>query len=96
MTATINGNNQVEEQPATYNRNFQVMLIAGLVFVVIVMVYASLFRPLILSRNSGNRSKTRNSACKNKDPMTSLSKGNTSMKKPMNCRKTMNRYCRSC
>ena len=44
MTATINGNNQVEEQPATYNRNFQVMLIAGLVFVVIVMVYASLFR----------------------------------------------------
>ncbi len=44
MATNINETNQVEEQPATYNRNFQVMLIAGLVFVVIVMVYASLFR----------------------------------------------------
>ena len=44
MTTNVNGTNQVEEQPSTYNRNFQVMLIAGLVFVVIVMVYASLFR----------------------------------------------------
>ena len=44
MATNINETNQVEEQPATYNRNFQVMLIAGLVFVVLVMVYASLFR----------------------------------------------------
>ena len=44
MAANGNDINQVEEQPATYNRNFQLMLIAGLVFVVIVMVYASLFR----------------------------------------------------
>ena len=36
---------QVEEQPATHNRRFQLALIAALVFVVIVMVYASLFRP---------------------------------------------------
>ena len=41
---TTNEINQVEEQPATYNRNFQLMLICGLVFVVVVMVYASLFR----------------------------------------------------
>ena len=41
---TTNETNQVEEQPATYNRNFQFMLIGGLVFVVVVMVYASLFR----------------------------------------------------
>ena len=44
MTASDQEINQVEEQPATYNRNFQIMLIAGLVFVVVVMVYASLFR----------------------------------------------------
>ena len=44
MTKTANDINQVEEQPATYNRNFQLMLIGGLVFVVVVMVYASLFR----------------------------------------------------
>ena len=44
MAANINETNQVEEQPATYNRNFQLMLIGALVFVVIVMVYASLFR----------------------------------------------------
>ena len=44
MATNINETNQVEEQPATYNRNFQVILIAGLVFVVVVMVYASLFR----------------------------------------------------
>ena len=44
MTTDINETNQVEEQPATYNRNFQFMLIGGLVFVVVVMVYASLFR----------------------------------------------------
>ena len=44
MTTNVNDINQVEEQPATYNRNFQIMLIAGLVFVVVVMVYASLFR----------------------------------------------------
>ena len=44
MAANNQEINQVEEQPATYNRNFQVMLIAGLVFVVVVMVYASLFR----------------------------------------------------
>lgn len=44
MTTDDHGINQVEEQPATYNRNFQIMLIAGLVFVVVVMVYASLFR----------------------------------------------------
>ena len=44
MTTNDQEINQVEEQPATYNRNFQVMLIAGLVFVVVVMVYASLFR----------------------------------------------------
>lgn len=41
---TTNETNQVEEQPATYNRHFQFMLIGGLVFVVVVMVYASLFR----------------------------------------------------
>ena len=45
MTSNINETNQVEEQPATYNRNFQLLLIGGLVFVVVVMVYASLFRP---------------------------------------------------
>ena len=44
MTTNINETNQVEEQPATYNRNFQFLLIGGLVFVVVVMVYASLFR----------------------------------------------------
>ncbi len=44
MTSKMNETNQVEEQPATYNRNFQLMLIGALVFVVIVMVYASLFR----------------------------------------------------
>lgn len=44
MTSNINETNQVEEQPATYNRNFQLLLIGGLVFVVVVMVYASLFR----------------------------------------------------
>ncbi len=44
MTTNVNEINQVEEQPATYNKNFQIMLIAGLVFVVVVMVYASLFR----------------------------------------------------
>lgn len=44
MTTNMNETNQVEEQPATYNRNFQFMLIGGLVFVVVVMVYASLFR----------------------------------------------------
>ena len=44
MTSRINETNQVEEQPATYNRNFQLLLIGGLVFVVVVMVYASLFR----------------------------------------------------
>ena len=44
MTTNINETNQVEEQPATYNRNFQLLLIGGLVFVVVVMVYASLFR----------------------------------------------------
>ena len=44
MTTNANDINQVEEQPATYNKNFQVMLIAGLVFVVVVMVYASLFQ----------------------------------------------------
>ena len=44
MTTNVNDINQVEEQPSTYNKNFQIMLIAGLVFVVIVMVYASLFR----------------------------------------------------
>ena len=44
MTSSINETNQVEEQPATYNRNFQILLIGGLVFVVVVMVYASLFR----------------------------------------------------
>ena len=44
MTTSDQEINQVEEQPATYNRNFQIMLIAGLVFVVVVMVYASLFR----------------------------------------------------
>ena len=44
MTTNTNETNQVEEQPATYNRNFQFMLIGGLVFVVVVMVYASLFR----------------------------------------------------
>ena len=44
MAANINETNQVEEQPATYNRNFQLALIGGLVFVVVVMVYASLFR----------------------------------------------------
>jgi len=44
MTTNMNETNQVEEQPATYNRNFQFVLIGGLVFVVVVMVYASLFR----------------------------------------------------
>lgn len=44
MTTNMNETNQIEEQPATYNRNFQFMLIGGLVFVVVVMVYASLFR----------------------------------------------------
>ena len=44
MASNINETNQVEEQPATYNRNFQLLLIGGLVFVVVVMVYASLFR----------------------------------------------------
>lgn len=44
MATNVNETNQVEEQPATYNRNFQFMLIGGLVFVVVVMVYASLFR----------------------------------------------------
>ena len=44
MTTSDQEINQVEEQPATYNRNFQIMLITGLVFVVVVMVYASLFR----------------------------------------------------
>ena len=44
MATNINETNQVEEQPATYNRNFQLALIGGLVFVVVVMVYASLFR----------------------------------------------------
>ena len=44
MTTNMNETNQVEEQPATYNRNFQFMLIGALVFVVVVMVYASLFR----------------------------------------------------
>ena len=44
MIKNANDSNQVEEQPATYNRNFQLLLIGGLVFVVVVMVYASLFR----------------------------------------------------
>ena len=44
MAAKMNETNQVEEQPATHNRNFQLMLIGALVFVVVVMVYASLFR----------------------------------------------------
>ena len=44
MAAEDSNINQVEEQPATYNRNFQMALIAGLVLVVLVMVYASLFR----------------------------------------------------
>ena len=44
MSSRTHETNQVEEQPATYNRNFQFMLIGALVFVVVVMVYASLFR----------------------------------------------------
>lgn len=44
MTGTDGNVSPVEERPTTYNRSFQIALIAAFVLVVIVMVYASLFR----------------------------------------------------
>ena len=44
MADKDNSVSQVEEQPTTYNKRFQIVLIAGFVLVVIIMVYGSLFR----------------------------------------------------
>ena len=44
MTGKDGNVSPVEERPTTYNRGFQIVLIAAFVLVVIVMVYASLFR----------------------------------------------------
>ena len=44
MTGKDGNVSPVEERPTTYNRSFQIVLIAAFVLVVIIMVYASLFR----------------------------------------------------
>lgn len=44
MTGKDGNVSPVEERPTTYNRSFQIALIAAFVLVVIIMVYASLFR----------------------------------------------------
>lgn len=44
MTGKDSNVSPVEERPTTYNRSFQIVLIAAFVLVVIIMIYASLFR----------------------------------------------------